>query len=119
MSRKRTAAWARYAVAGLSRVLLLCVIAIFLFPLLWMVDTAVKPNIQVFEFPPSLIPWTTMWGNFAEAWNFVPFGRYVFNDVVISTIGTLVVLVTSSMAAFAFSRLRFRGRESIFLLYVG
>jgi multiple sugar transport system permease protein len=119
MSHKRSTAWLHYAVAGISRTLLLFVLAIFLFPLLWMVDTAVKPNIQVFQFPPSLIPWTIMWGNFEEAWNFVPFGRYVFNDVVISTIGTLVVLVTSSMAAFAFSRLRFRGRDSIFLLYVG
>jgi len=77
----------------MSGALLLLVLALFLFPLVWMVDTAIKPNIQVFQLPPSLVPWTAMWGNFETAWNYVSFGRFMFNDFII--------------------------RESIFLLYIG
>ncbi len=118
MSRKR-AAWLRLAGSWLSHLLLAGVIGLFLFPLLWMVDTAIKPDAQVFQLPPSLIPWTAMWDNFVQAWTYLPFGHYMFNDFVVSSIGTLVVLATSSMAAYAFARLPFPGRDSIFVLYLG
>jgi len=119
MSRRRSFGLLQRLGFWMSGALLLLVLALFLFPLVWMVDTAIKPNIQVFQLPPSLIPWTAMWGNFETAWNYVSFGRFMFNDFIISTIGTAIVLVTSSMAAYAFARLRFRSRESIFLLYIG
>jgi multiple sugar transport system permease protein len=118
MNRKRSGAWLGRVGSGLSHLLLASVLALFLFPLLWMVDTAIKPNIQVFQLPPSFIPWTAMWDNFVTAWNYVSFGRFMLNDFIVSSIGTVIVLVTSSMAAYAFSRLRFRGRDSIFLLYI-
>jgi multiple sugar transport system permease protein len=118
MNRKRSVAWLGRLGSGLSHLLLAFVLALFLFPLLWMVDTAIKPNIQVFQLPPSFIPWTAMWDNFLTAWNYVSFGRFMLNDFIVSSIGTIIVLVTSSMAAYAFSRLRFRGRDSIFLLYI-
>ena len=119
MSRRGSFGLLQRLGSWVSGALLLLVLALFLFPLVWMVDTAIKPNIQVFQLPPSLIPWTAMWGNFETAWNYVSFGRFMFNDFIISTIGTAIVLVTSSMAAYAFARLRFRSRESIFLLYIG
>jgi len=119
MSRRRSFGLLQRLGSWMSGALLLLVLALFLFPLVWMVDTAIKPNIQVFQLPPSLVPWTAMWGNFETAWNYVSFGRFMFNDFIISTIGTAIVLVTSSMAAYAFARLRFRSRESIFLLYIG
>jgi multiple sugar transport system permease protein len=118
MNRKRAAVWLRRIGSWISHALLAVVLALFLFPLLWMVDTAIKPNIQVFQLPPSLIPWTAMWDNFVTAWNYVSFGRFMLNDFIVSSIGTVIVLVTSSMAAYAFSRLRFRGRDSVFLLYI-
>ncbi len=119
MNRRRPVAWLQRLGAWTSRALLAVVMALFLFPLVWMVDTAIKPNVQVYQLPPSLLPWTAMWDNFIQAWTFLPFGRYMLNDFVVSSVGTCIVLVTSSMAAYAFSRLRFRGRDSIFLLYIG
>jgi multiple sugar transport system permease protein len=119
MNRRRPVAWLHRLGAWTSRALLAVVMALFLFPLVWMVDTAIKPNVQVYQLPPSLLPWTAMWDNFIQAWTFLPFGRYMLNDFVVSSVGTCIVLVTSSMAAYAFSRLRFRGRDSIFLLYIG
>ena len=119
MSRRHSVAWLRRLGSWVSRALLILALALFLFPLLWMVDTAIKPNVQVFQLPPSLLPWTAMWDNFVTAWTYVSFGRYMFNDFIISTIGTAIVLVTSSMAAYAFARLRFRGRDGVFLLYIG
>ncbi len=119
MSRRHSVVVLLRLGSWISVALLVLVLALFLFPLLWMVDTAIKPNVQVFQLPPSLIPWTVMWDNFVTAWNYVSFGRFMFNDFVISTIGTIIVLVTSSMAAYAFARLRFRGRDGVFLLYIG
>jgi multiple sugar transport system permease protein len=102
-----------------SRAVLAVFILLFLFPLAWMVDTALKPNIQVYQMPPSFIPWTTQWDNFVQAWTYLPFGHYMLNDLLVSCIGTLIVLVTSSMAAYAFARLQFPGRDSVFVLYLG
>jgi multiple sugar transport system permease protein len=58
------------------------------------------------------------WSNFADAWNYLPFGRFMVNGLVVSVGGTLVVLVSSTFAAYAFARLSFRGRDRIFLLYL-
>lgn len=119
MNPDRSLVWLKPLGFWVSRVLLVCLIALFLFPLVWMVDTALKPNTQVFQLPPSLIPWTTEWGNFVQAWTFLPFGHYMVNDLVVSGVGTALVLVTSSMAAYAFARLQFPGRDNIFVLYLG
>ncbi|HVA89382.1 MAG TPA: carbohydrate ABC transporter permease [Chloroflexota bacterium] len=119
MSHKQTFGWSRWVWFCLSRLLLASLVALFLFPLVWMVDTAIKPNAQVYQLPPSLIPWDAEWGNFVQAWTYLPFGHYMFNGLVVSVLGTLLVLVTSSMSAFAFARLRFPGRDSIFVLYLG
>jgi multiple sugar transport system permease protein len=119
MSHERAASWLRVLGFWISRLVLVAVIALFLFPLVWMVDTAIKPNTQVFQLPPSLIPWTALWDNFVQAWTYLPFGHYMLNDLVVSSIGTALVLVTSSMAAYAFARLRFPGRDNIFVLYLG
>jgi len=58
------------------------------------------------------------WSNYAEAWNIVPFGRYMLNSVFISLCITLGQLVTCSLGGFAFSRLEFPGRNAVFLLYL-
>lgn len=103
----------------LSRVLLVLTALVFLFPLFWMIDTAVKPDNQVFQSPPSLLPTQPHLDNFVQAYQFLPFGHYVFNSLVVACVGTVIVMLTSSMAAFAFARLAFPGREAVFVLYLG
>jgi multiple sugar transport system permease protein len=93
--------------------------ALWLFPFLWMLSTALKPNAEVFQFPPRLLGSSIEWSNFAGAWNFVPFGRFMFNGLFVSLVGTLLVLFTSILSAYAFARLQFWRREQLFLLYLG
>ena len=93
--------------------------ALWLFPFLWMLSTALKPNAEVFQFPPRLLGSSVEWSNFPAAWNFVPFGRFMFNGLFVSVVGTLLVLFTSILSAYAFARLRFWRREQLFLVYLG
>jgi multiple sugar transport system permease protein len=99
-------------------VLLTVVLLFFLAPFLWALLTALKPADEVFSTPPKPIGSRIAWHNFADAWNFLPFGRFMVNGLVVSVLGTVVVIVSSTLAAYAFARLRFRGRERIFLLYL-
>jgi multiple sugar transport system permease protein len=103
----------------LSQVLLTLVLLFFLTPFLWALLTALKPADEVFSTPPKPIGSRIAWHNFADAWNFLPFGRFMLNGVIVSVLGTLVVIVSSTLAAYAFARLRFPGRERIFLVYLG
>jgi multiple sugar transport system permease protein len=84
-----------------------------------MVDTALKPDNQIFQSPPALMPAPVHFDNFIQAYQFLPFGRYIFNTLLVASIGTVIVTFTSSMAAFAFARLNFPGRETVFVLYLG
>jgi multiple sugar transport system permease protein len=103
----------------ISNVLLLLVALLWLFPFIWMVSTALKPNAAVFELPPRLVSDMLQWDNFAGAWNYVPFGRFMLNGLLVAGVGTLLVLVSSSLAAYAFARLRFPGRDRLFVAYLG
>src|SRR5258708_13411606 len=102
-----------------SHTLLIIVSLIVLFPFLWMLDTALKPNGQVFQFPPTLLPTSTQWGNFLAVWTFLPFGHFIPNSLVVACGGTLLVLITSGRAAYAFARLRFFGRDTILFPHLG
>ena len=104
--------------APLSQLLLTVVLIVFLIPFIWMISTALKPASEVFASPPQLVGSQIRFANFTEAWSFVPFGRYMVNGMVVAVLGTLLVCVTSILAAYAFARLEFRGRELVFLLYL-
>ena len=103
----------------LSQVLLTVFVIAFFFPLIWMVSTSLKAGGEVFSSPPRLIGSQVMWSNYADVWSYVPFGQYMVNSFLVATIGTMIVVVTSLASAYAFSRLRFRGREAIFFAYLG
>jgi multiple sugar transport system permease protein len=92
---------------------------ITLIPIVWMVLTALKTSAEVNADPPTWIPNTLRWGNFRDAWNFAPFGRYLVNSLVMAGGIALTQVVTSALAAYAFARLRFPGRNLLFYLYLG
>lgn len=104
---------------GVSQVLIIVAAIITLIPFIWMVSTALKPASEVFSNPPSLIGSSIEWGNFTAAWNYLPFGRFMLNGLIVAGVGTILVVVSSAMAAYAFSRLKWRGRNGTFLLYLG
>jgi multiple sugar transport system permease protein len=92
--------------------------ATMIFPFLWMVLTSVKPESEIFARTltlHNLLPSVWKWDNYTRAMQAAPFGRYFWNTVVIAVGGTGLMLIISSMAAYAFARLRFPGRQAIFI----
>ncbi|WP_442504229.1 carbohydrate ABC transporter permease [Marinivivus vitaminiproducens] len=103
--------------AGLHGGMVLLV-ATFLFPFFWMVSNALRTDAEIFAVPPRLLPDSWEWGNFSAAWSYLPFGQFFLNSMLVAAAITAIVLVVSSLAAYAFARLRFPGNGGLFLLYL-
>ena len=103
---------------ALVLVLLAAVALVEVFPYLWMVTTSLKTLPEVTQFPPSLWPATPRWDNYAKAWASGPFLRYAVNNAV-QTVGILVCqLFFGCLAGYAFSKVRFPGRDALFLVVI-
>ena len=101
---------------GLIYLVLIALSVLILSPLGWMVSTALKERQQIFTYPPEWIPAPALWSNFRESLSVYPFWRYASNTLIIATLNVIGVLITASMAAYAFARLRFPGRDLIFMI---
>ena len=88
------------------------------FPFLWMVLTSFKDLSQAFLIPPKLIPDPWIWQNYPRSLQALPFGRAYFNSFYISLIVISATLLTASMAAYAFAKIRFPGSEYLFLAFL-
>jgi multiple sugar transport system permease protein len=102
----------------ISQILLSLVALLFLVPIIWMVLSALKPSAEVFTVPPTLFGSEILFSNFAEAWNYLPFGRFILNTIWVAGIGTLITLVASVTAGYAFARLNFKFQGGLFILYL-
>ena len=99
--------------------LLLAVLTVFFFiPFWWMVATSFKTYTEVYTRQYSLLPTSFKFDNFRDVLKALPFGRYLLNTIKVSSLVILGTLTTSSMAAYAFSRLQFKGRDALFFLYL-
>ncbi|MER7501416.1 carbohydrate ABC transporter permease [Nonomuraea pusilla] len=87
-----------------------------LLPFVWLLRSALMQDSQMFIAPPQWIPDPFQWSNFTEALTAQPFGRYFVNTVVIAVVSVIGTVLTCSIAAFSFSRLRWRGRNVVFAL---
>lgn len=107
----------RYAA---SRLLIYAVLILggisMVLPFYWMIATSLKTPDEVVMMPPEWIPRSWKWVNYRTAWEAAPFGRYLINSVIVTVLSTAGELATSILAAFAFARLRFYGRELLFTL---
>lgn len=92
---------------------------VMLAPLFWALVTALKPNADIFRSPFSLDPARISLASFADVFKLAPFFLYFLNTLKITLACTLGVLVTSTLSGYAFARLRFPGRDAIFMLYLG
>jgi multiple sugar transport system permease protein len=86
------------------------------FPFVWMLSTSLKAENEVFSRDINLIPTHAVWSNYSEAWQIAPFGRYFFNTLLVACSVSAVSLFLNSLAAYAFARLRFPGRDLLFML---
>lgn len=96
---------------------LLALIAIV--PFLWMLSTSLKALDEVFLYPPKLIPSTIRVSNYTSLWRDFPMTTWVLNSLKVTTSVTIGVLITSSLAAYAFARMEFPFRNALFYLYLG
>lgn len=102
----------------LLHVALLAGSVIMLLPFAWMLSTSLKEPSEIFTFPPIWIPSHLAWENYVKTVSVMPFGRFYLNSLIVAAGITVLQLLTSSLAAFAFARLRFPGRGALFLLYL-
>lgn len=97
-------------------ILLVLLAAITLFPFVWMIFTSMKTKGDILANPSSLLPQQFVFDTYLNIWNEVPFARYFLNSLIFAGCVTLISLVLNSMAGYAFARLRFKGRDALFLL---
>ena len=112
MFRSRT--WSRALVYSLLGVAVLVVV----FPLVYMLGTAVKPNYQITDMRASLWPSHFEWGNIVRAWNSAPFGRWFINTVIFSVGATLGQMGSSLLAGYAFAMYDFPGKRLLFYVLI-
>ena len=103
--------------SSLIHIFLLTVAVSCLFPLFWMVRSALMTNETVFT-DKSLIPHVIHFGNFAQAWTEGHFGMFFLNSVIYTTSVVFGIVLISSLAAFAFSRLQFPGKNFFFFMFL-
>lgn len=108
--------WARYL---WTYGILGAIAIVMLFPLLWLVSTALKsPTEDIFVFPPQLLPSQPTLENFIKVWQTNPFGQYLFNSTLIALLTVSLNLLFCALAAYPLARLDFRGRDWIFTAIV-
>ena len=117
-SDARRAAASRAPWALVSHTLIIVAACLFLFPFFWMLSNALRQDSEVFTIPPRLLPSHIAWHNFAQAWLYLPFGRFFTNSALVAGAITVIVLIVSSFAGYAFARLDFPGRGSLFVVYL-
>lgn len=100
-------------------IILIALAFTMLLPFVWMLSSSLKLNKDVFTFPVQWIPRNPRWQNYVDIWTIIPLGRFVFNTAFLTVVITILQLFTSSFAAYAFAKLEFRGRNILFLAYVG
>ena len=103
-----------------GRVVLYLVVAagalVYALPFLWMISTSIKPDNEVFAYPPKWIPSKIVWDGYTVPWDNLPFLDYYRNTATITILNIVGYLGSCSLTAFAFARMRFRGRT--FLFYI-
>ena len=99
-----------------KHLILASVAVVIAFPFYWMLTTAFKSFFEATLFPPTLFPAAFHPENFATAWEAAPWARYFANTMIIVVLVTVGEITTAVLAAYAFARMRFRGKQLIFML---
>ena len=90
--------------------------AVFLVPFAWMLSSSLKTEAQVFVFPPQWIPDPIRWDKYLEVFTIQPTALFLRNTVIVALASVTGEVVSSSLVAFGFARLRFRGRDKLFIV---
>lgn len=97
---------------------LIIITILSLIPFLWMLSASLKWDKDVFKFPIEWIPKEPRWSNYIEIWKTIPLGKFIFNTAKLTVIVTILQMLTSSFAAYAFAKLNFKFKKGLFLAYI-
>ncbi|MEZ4867021.1 MAG: carbohydrate ABC transporter permease [Caldilineaceae bacterium] len=106
----------KWLTSAVTHLVLLAMAVLMIFPLLWLVSTALKDPSKQMIWPPQLIPNPLNLKNFSDLFVLAPMGIYLFNSFKITLLSVVGTCLSSSLAAFAFARMRFRGRNALFTI---
>ncbi len=87
-----------------------------IFPFVWMLCTALKPSTEILSWPPVILPKHPTMHSFITVFVKWPFARFLFNSVFITSVATVCILISSSLAGYVFAKIRFFGRDLIFYI---
>lgn len=106
----------------IGRVILYAVLigltVLMLVPFAWMLSASLKFDKDVFTFPIQWIPDNPRWQNYVDIWTKIPLSKFVLNTTKLTIIVTILQLLTSSFAAYAFAKLKFKHSNALFLAYI-
>lgn len=98
---------------------IIIILALFMiFPFYWMLITSLKSNNEVIQPTQTFYPNIVMWSNYVYVFQYFDFGEYMLNTIVVAAVSTLGTLITTIFAGYAFGRLKFRGREALFMVFL-
>ncbi len=100
----------------ITYIFLIVLSIVFAFPLFWMISTSLKPNTQIFLFPPKLIPSPVMWENYIKAIPLLRLNITLLNTFIIAVGCVIGSVLSSSLVAYSFARLRWPGRDLFFII---
>lgn len=98
--------------------LLWCGVILMFIPLAWSISTSLKSPGETFIFPPTWIPNKIIWHNYVDAVTAIPFFRYLVNTVIITGLSVVGKVISITLVAFAFARLRWWGRDVMFFIMI-
>src|SRR5688500_9268504 len=110
-TRARTLVVAALAYAGLA-----FFAVTFVLPYYWLLSTSLKETGREFAYPPQWIPDPIVWQNYLDMWQLVPIGRWFLNTLVIVALNMVGGILSATLAGYAFARLRFPGRDPLFVI---
>jgi multiple sugar transport system permease protein len=96
--------------------LLLVGVAVVMIPFLWMISTSLKDQSDLFVFPPEWIPNPIRWNNYPDAWNALPFDRFLLNTLFMTILAMIAEITSAAIVAYGFARYRFPGRDVLFVI---
>lgn len=100
----------------LECILLAALFIIFIFPFYWTLITSVKDMWEAIQFPPTFWPSKFVWSNYAEVWQGSNFAHYGKNSIIMSIGATIIQIISSVMAAYAFARMEFKLKKPLFIV---
>lgn len=104
--------------ASVMHIILYALALLTLGPFIWMILTSLKDMSEIYSYPPTFLPSEFNFDNYIKSFEAAPFGRYYANSLFVASMVTAGQLITCSMAAFAFARLKFKGRNILFYMFL-